>query len=76
MIYEEPVTEDDLKPEHFVMDGSVVEFSGDHPKTGEVTITLKGPLCKVQDYGMMVLSLAKRYRDENPGKPCGCKDKK
>lgn len=69
-------TEDDLTPEHIVMDGVPIQFSGDHPKTGEITITLRGPLCKVQDYGHQIISLARRYQSENPGKPCGCKDKK
>jgi len=76
MSYIAEVTEEDLKPEHILIEGVSIVFSGDHPKTGEFTITLKGPLCKIQDYGAQILSLAKRYQQENPGKPCGCKDKK
>lgn len=76
MIYTEPVTEDDLRPEHTVIDPVSFTFKGDHPKTASVTVTISGPLCKMQDFLLPILSFVKRYVDENPGKPCGCKDKK
>lgn len=52
-----------------------LELAGDNPERGEWTLTIKGPLCKVQDAALNLRLAAKALAGELAKRPCGCKDK-
>lgn len=57
-----------------MFEDKTVELEGESPERGTWTLTVSGPLCKVQDFALNVTVLANSLTGNLNKKPCKCKD--